>query len=241
MQFHLYDDIGRDNGLCQYVCEVICQTLRRNPLNLATGQVAQRTQSIDVALVALDRDEINGYTAGFGQLAYSFVKFVYFLNLSVRLRLIVSAETLVRKTVRADDNGGAHLAFARHRDSSKHSRTQCGGAGLFNSQNFTLKGLAGFFHSLFHHYFRHFVTILNKPVIILQFIACDSYRIFRSIPDHSHIVIEGDNSNFSVLGTLCHHLDLRLYRSLHALESRHISHTSVSIAKELVGTITEVS
>ncbi len=62
-----------------------------------------------------------------------------------------------------------------------------------------------------------------------------------SIPDHSHIVIEGDNSNFSVLGTLCHHLDLRLYRSLHALESRHISHTSVSITKELVGTITEVS
>ncbi len=105
MQFHLYDDICRDNGLCQSVREVICQTLRRNPLNLATGQVAQRTQSIDVALVALDRDEINGDTAGFGQLAYSFVKFVYFLNLCVRLRLIVSAETLVRKTVRADDNG----------------------------------------------------------------------------------------------------------------------------------------
>jgi len=174
-------------------------------------------------------------------LAYPFVKFVYFLNLSVRLRLIVSAETLVRKTVRADDYRGAHLAFARHRDSSKHSRTQCSGAGLFNSQNFTLKGLAGFFNSLFHHNFRHFVTILNEPVIILQFIACDSLRIFCSIPDYSHFVIEGYNSNFSVLGTLCHHLDLRLYRSLHALESRHICHTSVSIAKELVGTITEVS
>jgi hypothetical protein len=63
--------------------------------------------------------------------------------------------------------------------------------------------------------------------------------ILGAITDHIHIVVKGNNTNSSVLGSVGHHLNLALDGCLHTLHPRHVSHTLILFVYELIGTVTE--
>jgi hypothetical protein len=63
--------------------------------------------------------------------------------------------------------------------------------------------------------------------------------VLGAITDHSHIVVEGNDANSSVLGSVRHHVNLALDSGLHTLHPRHVGHALIWLVYELIRTVTE--
>jgi hypothetical protein len=166
MQFNPDNDVRCDDRLCENVCEVVCQGFRWDPLYLTASKFTKRAESIDVTLVTLNGYKVYSDTIWLCKLANSFIKFIYFFNLSICLRLIKSAQSLVRQTVSANNDCGSWFTLACHSDWSQYCWSQRSGPSFLYRHNLILQCLTSLINSFLHHLYGHLVAVLHEPVII---------------------------------------------------------------------------
>lgn len=107
MQLDLCLDVGGDDGHGKHVGEVMGQVGRVDTLDVATGKLSERAQTFKVALVTLDRYNINGDTGGASDLTNSLVELSRCSDISLCVALIPCTQTDVSETIGADNNRGA--------------------------------------------------------------------------------------------------------------------------------------
>ena len=72
-------------------------------------------------------------------------------------------------------------------------------------------------------------------------IACDRLRRFCAITHDIDFVIKRNYANLTVASAIGHPFNLGVNRGLHTLNSRYISHSTLSIVHELFRAIAKIS
>jgi hypothetical protein len=82
------------------------------------------------------------------------------------------------------------------------------------------------------------LAILEKEIIIKEFISIYDLGLVCSIAEHSHLIVESNKPQLSITRAICHVLNLLVDRSLEALHPAHVCQVPFTL-EELVRTVTE--
>lgn len=104
VQLDLCFDVSRDHGLSQHVCEVLHQSGRVDTFDLATGELSERAETVEVALVTLDRDDVDCDAGGTRNLADALVELLRCGRVSFCAALVEGTEADICEAIGADDH-----------------------------------------------------------------------------------------------------------------------------------------
>ena len=109
-------NLGRDNGLGEHAGEVLGESGRIDSFDVTTCKIGKLAEGIDVALVALDRDDVDGHTSLLRDLTDLCVEAVSLLLVLLGHDLVEGTQADVGQAVRADDDARTCCALGGHRD-----------------------------------------------------------------------------------------------------------------------------
>ena len=241
MQLDLSLNVCGYNRDWKHCSEIFCKSGWVDTLDSTAGKFGKSAESIKIAFITFNRDDINGNTSFTGKLSYILIESLSSRSLFFSIAFVPGSETDVCKTVCADDNSRTSRTFCSHSYWSNNTWAQSCRSCLFNLVEFGFKNILSGANGLSKTLSSLSLAIVLKPFIVIQVVTRDCLSILRAITEDLYLMVESNNSDLSWSSSVGHICDLRVNGSFDTLNSRNISHSTISSVHKLIRAITKLA
>ena len=241
VQLDLSFNVCGNNRDWKHCCKIFRKGGWVDTLNSTACKLGKGAESIKIAFITFDWDNIDGNTGFAGKLSNILIESLSSLSLFFSIALVPGTKTDVCKTISADDDSRTSRTFCSHGDWSNNTWAQSSRSCLFNLVEFGFKNFLSGAYGLCQTLGSLSLAVVLKPFIVRQVVTRDCLSILRAITNDLYFMIESDNSNLSLTSSVSHVGDLRVNGSFDTLNSWNISHSTIRCVHKLIRTITKLS